>query len=89
MGRVRCSFNHGQTCCAGSRIYVQASIYDEFAEKFVKHIETLKLGNPLEHGTAQGPQVSQQQFDVCCATPVAIDANQPRVAAHYGVHRRR
>jgi len=56
-------FNHGQTCCAGSRIYVQASIYDKFSEKFTAHIKKLKLGNPLEHGIGQGPQVSQQQFD--------------------------
>jgi len=56
-------FNHGQTCCAGSRIYVQKSIFDKFQEKFVAHIKTMKLGNPLAQGTTQGPQVSQMQFD--------------------------
>lgn len=58
------SFNHGQTCCAGSRIYVQASIYDKFTQKFTDYIKKLKLGNPLEQDVAQGPQVSQLQFDV-------------------------
>ncbi|KAF8584887.1 aldehyde dehydrogenase [Ramaria rubella] len=56
-------FNHGQTCCAGSRVYVQASIFDTFQKKFLAYIDELKLGHPLEHGTGQGPQVSQAQFD--------------------------
>jgi aldehyde dehydrogenase (NAD+) len=38
------SFNHGQTCCAGSRIFVQRKIYDEFAQKFAKVTQQLKVG---------------------------------------------
>ncbi|KIJ48530.1 hypothetical protein M422DRAFT_226046 [Sphaerobolus stellatus SS14] len=56
-------FNHGQTCCAGTRIYVQASIFDKFQEKFVARIKAIQLGDPLKAGTKQGPQVSQTQFD--------------------------
>jgi aldehyde dehydrogenase (NAD+) len=56
-------FNHGQTCCAGSRIYVQAGIYEEFKEKFIARAKKIQLGDPLKKGTAQGPQVSQTQFD--------------------------
>ncbi|KAG1151424.1 hypothetical protein G6F37_008677 [Rhizopus arrhizus] len=56
-------FNHGQCCCAGSRIYVQASIYDEFLKKFKEYTNKTKLGDPHEEDTFQGPQISQAQFD--------------------------
>jgi aldehyde dehydrogenase (NAD+) len=56
-------FNHGQCCTAGSRIYVQDSIYDEFLEKFKSQAESMKLGDPFDQGTNQGPQISQIQFD--------------------------
>ncbi|EGN98588.1 hypothetical protein SERLA73DRAFT_92037 [Serpula lacrymans var. lacrymans S7.3] len=56
-------FNHGQTCTAGSRIFIQAGIYDTFVQKFKEHSLTLKLGDPFETTTYQGPQVSQTQFD--------------------------
>jgi len=56
-------FNHGQCCCAGSRIYVQESIYDKFMEKFKAHVESIKVGDPFKADTFQGPQVSQLQFD--------------------------
>ncbi|KZV88177.1 aldehyde dehydrogenase [Exidia glandulosa HHB12029] len=56
-------FNHGQCCCAGSRVYVQASIYDKFVEQFKAHVQTLKVGDPFDKETFQGPQVSQIQFD--------------------------
>jgi len=56
-------FNHGQTCCAGSRIFVQDTIYDKFLEGFTKAAEAIKLGDPFADDTHQGPQVSQLQFD--------------------------
>ncbi|KAI9471985.1 MAG: aldehyde dehydrogenase domain-containing protein [Benjaminiella poitrasii] len=56
-------FNHGQCCCAGSRIYVQASIHDEFLRKFKEYTSQTKLGDPHDDDTFQGPQVSQTQFD--------------------------
>jgi aldehyde dehydrogenase (NAD+) len=56
-------FNHGQCCCAGSRVFVQESIYDKFIEQFQAHIKTLKVGDPLDRDSYQGPQVSQIQFD--------------------------
>ena len=51
-------FNHGQCCCAGSRIYVQESIYDKFMQAFDKKVQALKVGNPFAEDTFQGPQVS-------------------------------
>ena len=56
-------FNHGQCCCAGSRIYVQEGIYDKFVEAFKKRAEANKVGDPFKEDTFQGPQVSQLQYD--------------------------
>jgi len=56
-------FNHGQCCCAGSRVYVQDTIYDKFMSAFQKQVEALKVGDPFKADTFQGPQVSQLQFD--------------------------
>jgi aldehyde dehydrogenase (NAD+) len=56
-------FNHGQTCCAGSRVFVQASVYDKFVQMFTDHVKKLKVGDPFQSETFQGPQVSQVQYD--------------------------
>ncbi|KAL4777098.1 aldehyde dehydrogenase [Aspergillus nidulans var. acristatus] len=56
-------FNHGQCCCAGSRILVQEGIYDKFVARFKERAQKNKVGNPFEQDTFQGPQVSQLQFD--------------------------
>ncbi|KAI0089758.1 aldehyde dehydrogenase [Irpex rosettiformis] len=56
-------WNHGQACCAGSRIFVHAKIYDEFLAKFTERTKQVKLGDPFDPTVYQGPQVSQQQFD--------------------------
>ncbi|KAG1733659.1 putative 1-pyrroline-5-carboxylate dehydrogenase [Suillus paluster] len=55
--------NHGQACTAGSRIFVQAGIYDEFLKRFTAHALSLKVGDPFARDTYQGPQVSQTQFE--------------------------
>jgi len=56
-------FNHGQCCCAGSRIYVQEGIYDKFMEAFKKRAQGNAVGDPFKEDTFQGPQVSQLQYD--------------------------
>merc|ERR1712000_123114 len=56
-------FNHGQCCCAGTRIFVQEGIYDKFLEAFKKRSLQNKVGDPFESDTFQGPQVSQLQYD--------------------------
>jgi aldehyde dehydrogenase (NAD+) len=56
-------WNHGQACCAGSRVYVQESIYDKFLEKITAKAKSIKLGDPFALDSYQGPQVSQTQFD--------------------------
>jgi len=56
-------FNHGQCCCAGSRIYVQESIYDKFIQRFKERASKNVVGDPFDSSTFQGPQVSKIQFD--------------------------
>ncbi|BCR90131.1 aldehyde dehydrogenase family protein [Aspergillus chevalieri] len=56
-------FNHGQCCCAGSRLLVQESIHDKFVARFRERAAQNKLGDPFAADTFQGPQVSQLQFD--------------------------
>ncbi|XP_072289618.1 aldehyde dehydrogenase 1A1-like [Eucyclogobius newberryi] len=56
-------FNQGQCCLAGSRVYVEESIYEQFVQLSVKKAKTKILGNPLLQGVDQGPQIDQKQFD--------------------------
>ncbi|KAK2799103.1 hypothetical protein FQN50_008609 [Emmonsiellopsis sp. PD_5] len=56
-------FNHGQCCCAGSRILVQEGVYDKFLAAFKARASANKVGDPFQPDTFQGPQVSQLQFD--------------------------
>lgn len=44
-------FNHGQCCCAGSRVYVQEGIYDKFVEKFKELTAKTRVGDPLDETT--------------------------------------
>ena len=55
--------NQGQCCCAGSRLFVQESVHDEFVSKLVAKVKARKLGDPFDPATEQGPQVDRNQFD--------------------------
>ncbi|VDQ05142.1 unnamed protein product [Trichobilharzia regenti] len=48
--------NHGQCCVAGTRIFVQAPIYDQMIERLKKLAENRKVGDPFSSDTIQGPQ---------------------------------
>src|SRR5215469_2216828 len=56
-------FNHGQCCCAGSRVFVEEKIYKEFVEKSGARAKKRTVGDPFDPNTEQGPQVDQAQFD--------------------------
>jgi aldehyde dehydrogenase (NAD+) len=56
-------FNHGQCCCAGSRVFVEEKIYDRFVEKSGARARKRTVGDPFDPQTEQGPQVDQAQFD--------------------------
>ncbi|MDO8071841.1 NAD-dependent succinate-semialdehyde dehydrogenase [Janthinobacterium sp. SUN176] len=51
--------NSGQTCVCANRIYVQDSIYDDFAARLVAKVAELKLGNGLDAGVTQGPLIDE------------------------------
>ena len=55
--------NQGQSCCAGSRVFVEETIYDAFVEKSVARARKRVVGDPFDHRTNQGPQVDQTQFE--------------------------
>ena len=50
--------NHGQCCCAGSRTYVEAGIYDKFIEKSKELATKRVVGDPWKADCQQGPQVN-------------------------------
>jgi len=56
-------FNQGHVCCAGSRLLVQESIYEQTVAKLKRRLETLRLGDPLDKNTDVGAINSKQQLD--------------------------
>ena len=58
---MQCKFrNAGQTCVTANRIYVQASVYDAFAEKFGARLAGLKVGRGIDSGVNVGPLIDEQ-----------------------------
>ncbi|WP_269434832.1 NAD-dependent succinate-semialdehyde dehydrogenase [Cochlodiniinecator piscidefendens] len=55
--------NNGQTCVCANRIYVQAGVYDTFAEKLAKKVATLLTGNGFDEGIIFGPLIDQAAVD--------------------------
>nr|WP_314533618.1 3-sulfolactaldehyde dehydrogenase [uncultured Pseudomonas sp.] len=51
--------NAGQTCVCANRIYVQDSVYEQFAAKLAAAAQKLVLGNGLEQGVTQGPMIDE------------------------------
>ena len=54
-------FNQGQCCCAGSRLFVEENIHDEFVDRLVRRARSQKVGDPFDPATTQGPQVTREQ----------------------------
>ncbi|XP_021463057.1 retinal dehydrogenase 2 [Oncorhynchus mykiss] len=54
-------FNAGQCCTAGSRIFVEEPIYEEFVRRSVERAKRRTVGSPFDPTTEQGPQISQEQ----------------------------
>ena len=54
-------FNMGQCCIAGSRTYVEDSIYNDFVERAAARAQTRTVGNPFDASNEQGPQVCHCQ----------------------------
>ncbi len=62
----RCAFgafvNSGQVCISLQRIYVHASVYDEFAKVIARETKTLKVGSPYEEDTFMGPLIDEESL---------------------------
>jgi aldehyde dehydrogenase (NAD+) len=56
-------FNQGHVCCAGSRLFVQESIYEETIAKLKRRMGTLRVGDPLDKNTDVGAINSEQQLE--------------------------
>jgi succinate-semialdehyde dehydrogenase/glutarate-semialdehyde dehydrogenase len=60
-GLMQCKFrNAGQTCVTANRIYVQASVYEAFAEKFALRLASLSVGRGTDSGVNVGPLIDEQ-----------------------------
>ncbi|KAJ9611440.1 hypothetical protein H2200_004624 [Cladophialophora chaetospira] len=55
--------NMGQTCHAGTRIYVHEDIYDDFITAFTERFKSIRVGDNFDNTTDQGPQNSKMQYD--------------------------
>jgi aldehyde dehydrogenase (NAD+) len=55
--------NNGQTCIAGSRVFVQEGIYDEFVRRSAEAASTAVVGDPFDPASQQGALISRAQFD--------------------------
>ena len=55
-------FNHGQCCCAGSRLMVERPVFDAVVSGVAQHARKIKLGPGLDADTQMGPLVSEEQL---------------------------
>lgn len=55
--------NNGQTCVCANRLYVQAGVYDAFAEKLAAKVSQMKVGDGFEAGVNAGPLISAKALD--------------------------
>ncbi|XP_074030054.1 aldehyde dehydrogenase 1A1 [Leptinotarsa decemlineata] len=63
LAHIAAYVNHGQTCCAGSRTFVQSGIYEEFLRKSIEKAKAKKVGDPFKPETEQGPQIDKPSFE--------------------------
>ncbi len=59
-------FNHGQCCCAGSRLYVERPVFDKVVDGVAAKAKKIKVGSGLEPNTQMGPLVSEEQLQRVC-----------------------
>ncbi|KAG6334096.1 hypothetical protein ID866_4988 [Astraeus odoratus] len=63
-GAITCKFrSSGQTCICANRIYVQSTVYADFASKLAEKVATFKVGNGLDETTTHGPLIHEKAID--------------------------
>ena len=55
-------FNQGQVCCAGSRLFVEEKVKEEFLGRLKERASRINVGDPMDKSTQMGPQVSEEQL---------------------------
>src|SRR6185437_6763498 len=60
-------FNQGQCCTAGSRLFVQNTIFDEVVDGVVRAAKQLQIGPGMDPSTRLGPLVSREQLERVCS----------------------
>ncbi len=60
-------FNHGQCCCAGSRLYVEAKEFDKVVDGVSQLASKIRVGPGMEPTTDMGPLVSEEQMNKVCS----------------------
>src|SRR5215218_10052198 len=56
-------YNQGQVCCAGSRLFVEESVKDDFLDRLSTKAAKIAVGDPMDKATQMGPQVSEEQLN--------------------------
>ena len=59
-------FNHGQCCCAGSRLYIEKPVFDKVVDGIAEQAKKIKVGPGLDSATDMGPLVSVEQLNRVC-----------------------
>lgn len=74
-------FNHGQSCVAGSRLFIERSLFDRVVEGVAAEAKKIKLGPGLNADTDMGPLVSEEQLNRVCGYLDSGYAEGARAAA--------
>lgn len=77
--------HHGQVCMAANRIIVDRSVAEEFTDKFVAKVRTLKVGDPEDPGTHIGPLINSSQTESVSAAVEQAVAAGARALLHGSV----
>jgi aminomuconate-semialdehyde/2-hydroxymuconate-6-semialdehyde dehydrogenase len=71
--------NAGQVCLAGSRLFVERPIFEEFLARFVEAADALRIGDPMDPSTELGPLASETHFRKVCSYFETLDADGGKV----------
>lgn len=59
-------FNHGQCCCAGSRLFIEQEIFEQVVQGVSEIAKKIRVGDGMDSGSQMGPLVSKDQFTKVC-----------------------
>lgn len=71
--------NAGQVCLAGSRLFVQRGIYDDFLERYAHAAQAMRQGDPKDPATEFGPLASKTHFEKVTSYFDTLDADGGRI----------